>query len=734
VKLLHDLRRRRIFRLAGLYVVGAWVVIQVAEALFQAWGVPESALRFLFIAAVLCFPIALVFGWIYDVTSHGIVRTAAADPEDTADLSLKRQDYLILSALLVVGLAVLLGSAERVYEAIDESPIVAAAKERLENSIAILPFTNLDINADTRFFSDGVTEEILHRLSTQGALHVLASTSSFALRDSEDGPARISEILGVRYLLRGSVRRDNDYVRITANLLDASGYTLWTETFDRKLEGIFTIQSDIASKVSSEVLSEIVPLADLPAGRTTQNMDAYDEFLIGRAFFNSRPPGWQEPAEAAFRRAIELDDQFAPPYAGLAMALYILQNDEYLAEARSTAEKSIELDADLAEGHAILGLILSLSSDEVSAGTKSLQRALEIDPSFAIAHSWLASAFYSQGLRTEGDAALNRGLTIDPLNPTLSVNVANNEARDGNFERAERLMLRLTYLPETPGVALFELTGLYFDWGRLDQAALWSKEIVRGYAGTGNNIGFATLAWSFERLGMSDDANYWIDLYLQHTPAGPGRFLFPSYLMRLRGDWQQQRLLLDEFERSPAFGTTEQPGFVAAIYGAANVFARNYERAIEIFESRFDISFRTFYESMEDSDAQDISHALAHAYEQVGETEKSLQLLTELAAFFDHPDSESPRTPRVLEHRAAVRAALGDHQGALEALRLAADLGWANYFWIANDPVWQETLESPIFEDFLIEARNEIDRQRAVVETAGPRAEFRAEIEQLLSR
>jgi len=145
------------FRLVGLYVVGAWVMIQVAEALFQAWGIPESAMRFVFIGAFLCFPIALVFGWIYDITSKGIVRTRAAGPDESVDISLKRTDHLILTAMLVVGIAVLAGSADKVMDE-NELPEGPAIVERLENSIAVLPFSNLDMNADTGYFSDGVTE------------------------------------------------------------------------------------------------------------------------------------------------------------------------------------------------------------------------------------------------------------------------------------------------------------------------------------------------------------------------------------------------------------------------------------------------------------------------------------------------------------------------------------------------------------------------------------------------
>ena len=110
MKFWQELRRRRVFRLAGLYIIGAWVVIQVADLSFQAWGVPESALRYLFIAAFVGFPVALIFSWYYDITPKGIVRMEAVDDSESFDLSLKRKDYILLSALLGIGLLVLFGS------------------------------------------------------------------------------------------------------------------------------------------------------------------------------------------------------------------------------------------------------------------------------------------------------------------------------------------------------------------------------------------------------------------------------------------------------------------------------------------------------------------------------------------------------------------------------------------------------------------------------------------------
>ncbi len=318
MKFLQELRRRRVYRMAGFYVVSAWLVIQVADVFFPAWGLPETAVRFLIIATILCFPIALIFSWTFDITTSGIVKTEPTDPGEIFDNSLKRSDFVVLAALLTIGAAIVFSNLQKIVEEVDDA---VAAAEKIDNSVAVLPFVNLDTNPDTGYFSDGVTEEILHRLSSLKALHILSRTSSFAFRNSNEGPARISELLGVRYLLHGSVRRDNNFVRVTARLIDDTGYQVWSETFDRKLEGIFAIQSEIASTVASRIEREIIPPAELPAGRTTTNMEAYDAYLAGRAFVNTRIIGWQDKAIAAFEEAIRLDENYAPPYAGLAVAL-----------------------------------------------------------------------------------------------------------------------------------------------------------------------------------------------------------------------------------------------------------------------------------------------------------------------------------------------------------------------------------------------------------------------------
>ncbi len=171
-----DLRRRKIYRLIGIYVVGAWLAIPVASTFFPAWSIPDTALRYLIIAAAMGFSVALVFGWFFDITADGIVRTSSATESDTADLALRRPDYLILSALALIAVAILVGSVDKIHQATDDVVPGVESVDKPPNSMAILPFVNMNKDVDTEYFSDGVTEEILHHLSTLKTLRVMGKT------------------------------------------------------------------------------------------------------------------------------------------------------------------------------------------------------------------------------------------------------------------------------------------------------------------------------------------------------------------------------------------------------------------------------------------------------------------------------------------------------------------------------------------------------------------------------
>jgi len=705
MKLLQDLRRRHVFRLAGLYIVGAWIVIEVSSVLFPAWGIPDTALRYLFIAATALFPVALVFGWVFDITSKGIVRTEATRPGETVDLALQRSDYLILAALATVGVAVLAGSFQKIAEEIEVGPAADAVAGRVANSVAVLPFANLDTDPDTGYFSDGVTEEILHRLSATRALHVFGSTSSFAFRNSEDSPARIGEVLGVEYLLHGSIRRDNDFVRVTARLLNQDGLQVWSQSFDRKLEAIFVIQSEIASAVASQIVKEIVSTHGASKARATTNMEAYNLYLVGKAFTQSRVDDWHAKSETAFRQSIELDAEFAAAYAGLAYSLFIMRgfDEARWEEAVSAARKAIDLDPNSAEGYAILGIILSNTGpDEFVEGERYLRRAIEIDPALSIAYNWLSLTLMMVGRNDESDAIMDQGLAIDPLNPPIVANVASRLSNEGNFARAERMVLKLTQLPEPPPLAAGVLFDIYSEWGRYADALLWD---------TGP---FSVTA--YEALGLTERVDEILAAYAMENPIGVMELQLAVLSSRGRHEeaWIELEAFIDKYVTSYEDVVPEYLGFALL----SQVLAEEYDIAIGLFRSLADEDPEVMVADIFGTLGVDVLNALAYAYINTGNASKAREIL-------EYRDESIVRLgdstqPALLETLSLNQLLQGDPDAAYEILAIAVDSGWANYYRAINDPRWGDTLRQPRFVELFKPVLENLAKQRATVLATEP--------------
>ena len=355
MRLVVKLRRRRVFRTAALYIVGTWLVLQVADVVFPALEIPEQGIRYILIAAVLGFPAALVFGWFFEVSVHGIHRTAPASADESAQaIPLRRADYVILVALVGVVATILYNTVGNVVE----QPDIATKPEREGPPVlAVLPFVSGSLEGESEFFATGVHDDLLTQLALLQSVRVISRTSVLEYKDTQKNIRRIGEELGADAILEGGVQSAGDRIRINAQLIDAAtDEHLWAQTYDRELTAanIFKVQTDIARSIASAMKAklteqEVTRISLVP----TDNMAAYRAYHRAIEILDSQGSFGEDELRLALEEAVELDPTFTRAWAELAGHL-AFQNfwEELRPEFVGRAEEIIEIIAEVAPGSA----------------------------------------------------------------------------------------------------------------------------------------------------------------------------------------------------------------------------------------------------------------------------------------------------------------------------------------------------------------------------------------------
>lgn len=737
MKIWQELRRRRVFRLTGLYVVGAWLVVQVADVVLPAWALPETAMRYLIIGATLCFPIALIFGWFFDITPTGIVRTPPSSEAESVDIRLRRSDYVILIALLFVTGTILVGSIERIVHTTDETLDIVAHSERPPNSLAILPFENLDPNPDTEYFSNGISEEILHKLSSVGALKVLGRTSSFAFGSSDHGPKRISEILGVRYLLSGTVRCEADKVRITARLLDDAGFQIWSASFDGALESIFDLQSRIATDVASRITNELVEPAG--GGSKTDNMEAYRYYLVGREYFNKRTPNWQEKAEEAFRAAIAADPDYAPAYVGLANALTIAVGAERfianLKEIDAAIAKALELDPNLAEAYATRGITRTNSpAEDLDAAVRDLERSVHLDPNQPMSLSWLATTYAAQGRTDEAISAQERGLAIDPFNVPLVLNTSQEFLFAGDIDGAIKYVSRLLLLPVPPD-PIYSVLSTYHELKRdFPGAVKWIKESIRK-SGPTDSYGIGQLSFLYDLLDMRSEADYWFARY-EDSQTIPLMLLFHQTERYVElGEIEKATRFLQRFEDRQGFNIEEYPPYYETAFAEYCVAVGRPDIGVAQLEQQIGKDGNETNPESTNMDTLFKLYALADGYEQLGVHESADAARAHGAEIANRlgDDKNLDADQDALFARAFVHGINGNTRDGANLLNAAIDAGFGRYPWLTTNLLRSKAFLAPEFAGPVKKLERIIAEQRDIVAAKNAQNDFRAKFERLLN-
>ena len=439
MSLFDELKRRNVIRMAGLYLVGAWLVVQVSGTLLPMFDAPNWLPRGIVILLAIGFIPSLVFSWAFELTPSGLKRDEEVTPaESIAPQTARRMNRLII-AVLVLALAyfcfdkiVLTPRREAALVAATEKSFAARpSAETNAKSIAVLPFENLSDDKQNAYFAEGVQDEILTRLAKVADLKVIARTSMQRFKSTPENLPEIAKQLGVLNILEGSVQKVNDQVRVNVQLINAlTNAHLWAEIYDRKLTDIFSVESDIAKTIADTLQakltgSEMRAMANAP----TEDPVAHELYLKGRHFWGLRGDNLPRALEF-YNQAITRDPNYAQAYAGLSETYVLLpyytgaDPKDVRPKARAAALKALELNPNLAEAHNAIGKVAYNYDIDIQKSLREHQRAIELSPNYAGAHHWLTGPLKALKRLDEAIAESRRSTELDPLSAVNMVDLA----------------------------------------------------------------------------------------------------------------------------------------------------------------------------------------------------------------------------------------------------------------------------------------------------------------------
>ncbi len=442
-----EVKRRKVYRVAVAYVIAAGGIIQLASASFPAWELPTWSLRLVIIGLLIGFPIALILAWAFDITSQGVKAT----PAIAVPGSHRKRNVLMLVATGIV-----------ISAAAGFFLLPRAAAHKVDKSIAVLPFENRSDDKENAYFADGVQDDILTNLAKIGDLKVISRTSVMGYRGKSQNVREIGKALGVATILEGSVQRLGNRVRVNVQLIDANtDEHLWANDYDRDLTDVFAIQTDLAQKIAGELQAKLSPTEKAQLeNRPTQNGEAYLAFVRAHDLQSSayEDLAKQKEAEQMYERAISLDPKFALAYARYSqLESWIVRSYDRTLErrskARSLAERALQLQPDLPEGHLALGFSYYYGDNNFDAALKEFQIAQRGLPNESEACLAVGAIQRRQGKWAESTENLEKAAKLNPKDSWPLQNLTFNYSMQRDFASANKVIDRaLQIQPDALGL------------------------------------------------------------------------------------------------------------------------------------------------------------------------------------------------------------------------------------------------------------------------------------------
>ncbi len=421
--------------------------------------------------------------------------------------------------------------------------------EITDKSIAVLPFANMSNDPEQQYFSDGIMEAILNNLTKIGELKVISRTSVMQYRNTEKTSPQIAEELGVAFLLEGGVQTVEGKVRINAQLIDAvQDKHVWSENYDRELADIFAIQSEIAQKIASQLKAILTPkeIEQIDKQRT-DNLEAYNSYLMGRYFWNKRTEQSLKKSVEYFEQALAADSEYASAHAGLADAYLVLlwmgelPRPDGSSKIREQALNALEIDPKLAEAHATLGCLAYFEWRWQEAETE-LVKAIELNPNYATARQWYAEYLDTFGQSAEAREQFNRALELDPLSLMIHIMSSANYYNAGELDKALKENQKVLELDKNRARPYWSSFIIYREQRR-DKEAF--KQLKKMWSMDSSTVKYAELTEGiYNETGIDGVIRWWMDAEVNESPNDP---VFIAHHYAILGE---KELALEWLERA----------------------------------------------------------------------------------------------------------------------------------------------------------------------------------------
>jgi len=474
----NELKRRNVFRVGFAYAVVGWLVAQVADLALENFGAPGWVMKTVLFFLLLGFVLSLFIAWAYELTPEGIKRAQDVDPDQSITHATGRKLDRLVIVVLLLAVGLLLFDRFRtdspatlptpVVTATEDTPLPApqnpgsavtgekspqkTVAKTDEPSVAVLPFVNMSSDPEQEYFSDGISEEILNVLTRIPNLKVAARTSSFQFKGKNLDIADIGRQLQVNHLLEGSVRKSGNTLRITAQLIEtATGFHLWSETFDRNPEDVFAIQDEIAAAIATQLRTLLSD--DLGSSSTPVDLQAYELYLKGRGLVARRREADLFEGIDSLKAAIEIEPAYAPSMATLAKAYAVLPwfssripAGEAREQARQWANRALEIEPQNIEAMAVLAIVYSEIDLNFNGAQEWLEKALKLNPGNVAANNFMGDLYTRTGNIPMALKYESRAAELDPLGPVQLTDLANVNMLQGEYDKVIQLANRALVL------------------------------------------------------------------------------------------------------------------------------------------------------------------------------------------------------------------------------------------------------------------------------------------------